>query len=112
VTEDLAIAAEVSTRNPEPRENSQVQPPDTDAELGKKALAGSIWMIAATGGAKVLGFGCQLALAWFLTREEFGVFAIAVSVSVILSALRDGGLQMYWLTRAASSMHSRDPCFG
>jgi len=64
------------------------------AEIGHRALEGSIWMIAATGGAKALGFACQLALAWFLTKEEFGVFAIAVSLSVILGILRDGGLQM------------------
>jgi asparagine synthase (glutamine-hydrolysing) len=88
------LVVEDSAPVPEYADESRAQAPSTDAEIGKEALAGSMWMIAATGGAKVLGFACQLALAWFLTREEFGVFAIAVSVSVILSILRDGGLQM------------------
>ncbi len=53
-----------------------------------------MWMIAATGGAKALGFASQFALASFLTKKEFGIYAIAVSLSVLLSVLRDGGLPM------------------
>lgn len=49
-------------------------------------------MIGATGAAKASGFICQLALAWFLTKEDYGVYAIAISLSVFLSVLRDGGL--------------------
>lgn len=65
-----------------------------ESPLTHRVLAGSMWLIGATGVAKALGFGCQLALAWFLTKEEFGVYAIAVSLSVLLSVMRDGGLPM------------------
>ena len=44
-----------------------------------------MWMIEATGTAKLLGFACQLRLAWFLTKEDYGVYAIADSFSVLLS---------------------------
>ena len=63
-----------------------------DASIGDKALKGSVWMIAATGAAKLLGFACQLALAWFLTKKDYGIYAIAISLSIFLSVLRDGGL--------------------
>jgi O-antigen/teichoic acid export membrane protein len=64
----------------------------TRPAIGSKALEGSVWMIGATGAAKASGFACQLALAWFLTKEDYGVYAIAISLSVFLSVLRDGGL--------------------
>jgi O-antigen/teichoic acid export membrane protein len=64
------------------------------ASIGDKALRGSVWMVAATGTAKAVGFACQLMTAWFLTKQEFGVYAIAVSLSVLMSVLRDGGLPM------------------
>jgi PST family polysaccharide transporter len=78
----------------EPGEATTVPPTETNGQIGHQALEGSIWMIAATGGAKAMGFACQLALAAFLSRQDFGVFAIAVSLSAILGILRDGGLQM------------------
>jgi O-antigen/teichoic acid export membrane protein len=68
--------------------------PESDAGIGHRALSGSVWMIGATGAAKALGFACQLALAWFLTKKEYGIYAIAISLSVFLSILRDGGLPM------------------
>jgi O-antigen/teichoic acid export membrane protein len=67
---------------------------DSDSRIGHKALEGSVWMIGATGAAKALGFVCQFALAWFLTKKEYGIYAIAISLSVFLSILRDGGLPM------------------
>lgn len=65
-----------------------------EPSIGDRALEGSVWMIGATGLAKVLGFASQLALAWFLSQREFGVYAIAVSLSVMMSILRDGGVPM------------------
>ncbi len=76
-----------------PAANSPSGEPAAEASVGDKALSGSVWLIGATGTAKALGFACQLALAWFLTKRDYGVYAIAISLSVFLSALRDGGLQ-------------------
>jgi len=61
---------------------------------GEHAVRGSVWMISASGVSKFLGFACQLALAWFLSKRDFGVYAIAISLGVILTILRDGGLPM------------------
>ncbi len=78
---------------------------DGDAPIANKAIEGSVWVIGATGAAKTLGFACQLALAWFLTKRDYGVYAIAISLSVFLSILRDGGLPMI-LERKGSEFDS------
>jgi O-antigen/teichoic acid export membrane protein len=80
---------------PEPAQ----QPPGVATDgparsAGARAVHGSVWMICASGVSKFLGFACQLALAWFLTKRDFGVYAIAISLAVILTILRDGGLPM------------------
>jgi O-antigen/teichoic acid export membrane protein len=81
------------TERAAPAANAPSGEPAAEASVGDKALSGSVWLIGATGTAKALGFACQLALAWFLTKRDYGVYAIAISLSVFLSALRDGGLQ-------------------
>jgi O-antigen/teichoic acid export membrane protein len=68
--------------------------PEPPQAVGDQALKGSAWMIGASGAAKLVGFACQIAVAWFLSKREFGVYAIAVSLSVVMSVLRDGGLPM------------------
>jgi O-antigen/teichoic acid export membrane protein len=88
VTADTAVDAAV------PDTLAQNQERDAGMAIRNKALQGSVWMIGATGAAKALGFACQLTLAWFLTKEDYGVYAIAISFSVLLSVLRDGGLPM------------------
>ncbi|HUN74157.1 MAG TPA: oligosaccharide flippase family protein [Steroidobacteraceae bacterium] len=60
--------------------------------MGERARHGSVWMVAATGAAKALGLGTQLVLAGLMPRGEFGIYAIAISLSVLLSVMRDGGL--------------------
>lgn len=60
--------------------------------IGERARRGSVWMVAATGAAKTLGLGTQLVLAGVMPRSEFGIYAIAISLSVLLSVMRDGGL--------------------
>ncbi len=70
------------------------QSPDASAAIGERARTGLSWSIGAAGAAKVLGFLCQFALAWFISKREFGIYAIAISLSVVLSVLRDGGLPM------------------
>lgn len=57
-------------------------------------------MIGASIAAKGFGFCAQLALAWLLTRQQFGIFAIAVSLSVLLSVIRDGGLPAILVQRS------------
>jgi asparagine synthase (glutamine-hydrolysing) len=90
----LEILGEAAASIAGPMGGAISQPPDADFAIGQRAVSGSVWLIGASGVAKVLGFLCQLALAWFLTKEDYGVYAIAISLSVFLSILRDGGLPM------------------
>jgi O-antigen/teichoic acid export membrane protein len=90
----LAVSADTPAAVAVPTSSAQTQQPHENAAIGNKAIEGSVWVIGATGAAKALGFACQLALAWFLTKEDYGVYAIAISLSVFLSVLRDGGLPM------------------
>jgi O-antigen/teichoic acid export membrane protein len=53
-----------------------------------------MWMVVASGVAKGLGLASQIVLAWLLSRKEFGIYAIAISLSVLFSVIRDGGLPM------------------
>jgi O-antigen/teichoic acid export membrane protein len=79
--------------------------------MGDQALRGSLWLIGATGAAKALGLVCQLALAWFLTKRDYGVYAIAISLSVFLSAFRDGGLQFVLEQKRAEFARLAGPVF-
>jgi O-antigen/teichoic acid export membrane protein len=69
-------------------------------QVAALARHGSVWMITATGVAKAFGVIAQLVLASLLPRKDFGVFAIAVSLSVLLSVFRDGGLPMVLLHKS------------
>jgi O-antigen/teichoic acid export membrane protein len=91
---NLDVTAETPAAVAASMSSAQTQQPDEGAPIGNKAIEGSVWVIGATGAAKALGFACQLALAWFLTKKDYGVYAIAISLSVFLSVLRDGGLPM------------------
>jgi PST family polysaccharide transporter len=90
----LEVQAEISQALVVPGEDRLPTPSSAEHAIGIKAIRGSVWIIGATGAAKALGFLCQLALAWFLTKRDYGIYAIAISLSVMLSALRDGGLPM------------------
>src|SRR5262249_46164331 len=76
-----------------------------------QALKGSMWMIGASAAAKLVGFACQLAVAWFLTRQEYGIYAIAVSLSVVMSVLRDGGLPMVLQQKGSGFDEFAGPAF-
>lgn len=80
---------------PKPAQPQTGIPADAQGRsAGEHAAHGSVWMVCASGVSKFLGFACQLALAWFLTKRDFGVYAIAISLCVVLTILRDGGLPM------------------
>lgn len=42
---------------------------------------------------KAAGLATQVALGWFLTQEEFGLFALVTSLTVTVAVLRNGGTQ-------------------
>ncbi|MCA9304700.1 MAG: oligosaccharide flippase family protein [Phycisphaerales bacterium] len=59
--------------------------------LGHAVGHGLIWMLLATIVAKGASFVAQIVLGILLLKEDFGVYALAVSVTVVVQVIRDGG---------------------
>jgi O-antigen/teichoic acid export membrane protein len=65
-------------------------------------LAGLKSIALANMLARLIGLAGQLALGWFLTPRDFGVYALAVGISGALTSLRNGGTTQVLVTRAGS----------
>ncbi len=61
--------------------------------IGRAFGTGATWMMSATILIKVLGIGSQIALGKLLTREDFGLYAIAVAVCKLITICQDGGVR-------------------
>lgn len=62
------------------------------------ASRGFAWSLAASLAVVVVSFAAQIALGRLLTETDFGVYAIAISFSDMISVFRDGGVAR-WLGR-------------
>jgi len=65
-------------------------PPDNPPpkrSVGAAAFGGALWTIGVTLGSKALSLGAQVAIAWFLVPEEFGVATSAIAVVGLISSL-------------------------
>ncbi len=69
-----------------------VEEPPTQGSLGKIAGEGFSWISLSLIAGKTLSFLSQIVLGAILLDEEFGIFAIAISVSAFVSCFRDGGV--------------------
>ena len=54
---------------------------------------GMLWATFGTLASKSASLAAQLVLGWVLSKEDFALFAIAISWSTIILALRNGGTQ-------------------
>lgn len=54
---------------------------------------GMLWATFGTLASKFASLGAQLVLGWVLGKEDFALYAIAISWSTIILALRNGGTQ-------------------
>ncbi len=55
--------------------------------------SGMLWTTFGTLASKFASLGAQLVLGWVLSKEDFALYAIAISWSTIILALRNGGTQ-------------------
>lgn len=55
--------------------------------------SGMLWATFGTLASKFASLGAQLVLGWVLGKEDFALYAIAISWSTIILALRNGGTQ-------------------
>jgi O-antigen/teichoic acid export membrane protein len=69
--------------------------PDTKSSINLSGLVrnGMLWSLLSTSISKGASFGSQLVLGWLLSKEDFAIYAIAISWSTIVMALKNGGTQ-------------------
>lgn len=60
---------------------------------------GMLWMLASSLVAKGGSFIAQIVLGWILLEEEFGLYAIALSVTSFIQVLKDGGTRKVLIQR-------------
>lgn len=68
--------------------------------LGHSTATGFAWLAAQTLGARAATFGAQIALAWLLVREDFGVVALAQTVAAFTNLIQNAGLREILIQRA------------
>lgn len=86
-------------------------PPRPAPPIGHRVAGGMIWMLLSTLVGRFASLAAQIVLGWVLTKEDFGIYAIALSVSGILAAFRDGSLGQLLIQRGPEYQRWRGPVF-
>lgn len=84
------------TPNPPP---APTPGPGTPASLTKSVVGGSVWMIANSIVMRVVSLFAQIALGHLLTKADFGLYGMAMSIAAVLTVLRDGGVRQLLIQR-------------
>ncbi|MCQ8105927.1 oligosaccharide flippase family protein [Methylomonas sp. SURF-2] len=70
--------------------------------LKNKSIASStLYFTGASILARVGGFVAQIVLGWILVKEEYGLFAITLSIASIFSCMRNGGTDQIIIQRGS-----------
>jgi O-antigen/teichoic acid export membrane protein len=75
------------------------EPPPPPALLGRTAAHGLSLTLLANVLAKGSAVLAQVVLAIFLTKEDFGLYALAISIQMFIQTFRDGGIRDYVVAR-------------
>lgn len=67
----------------------------------QRIFSGAVWITGATVIGRLAGFVSQFALGWILTKQDFGTYAILLSLAVTVSAFRNGGTHQYLIHKGA-----------
>ncbi len=67
--------------------------PNSTKVLGNRITSGLVWSVFSIAVGKGASLIAQLVLGWLLSKEDFALYAIAISWSTIVMALRNGGTQ-------------------
>jgi len=94
-------------RHPSPNASK----PATLPSYGPHAARGMMWVAAGSVVGKLASFGAQLALGWMLSKDDFAIYAIAISVSAIFISMRNGGVQRILLQRGRQYHRLASPLF-
>ncbi|HYD01141.1 MAG TPA: oligosaccharide flippase family protein [Phycisphaerales bacterium] len=68
---------------------------DLSANIGTKVGRSMIWMLGTSILIKGLSFVAQVAMGWYLSDDDFGVFALAFAIVGLCSFIREGGARDY-----------------
>jgi len=66
--------------------------PESKGSLGQHAMRGAFWSFLFSILNKVTTFASQIVLAWFLVPEDFGLIALATSITSLMSVISVGCL--------------------
>lgn len=69
---------------------------DSTDSLSKRLTRSSLWMLLNTGAVRLTTFATQIALTAILAKSDFGVYALAVSISALATNFRGGGM-LQWM---------------
>jgi teichuronic acid exporter len=79
--------------------------------FGGLAATGMLWVSVGAVASKFASLGAQLVLGWVLSTEDFALYAIAISWSTIVLALRNAGTQRYLIQKGNSYDEFSSVCF-
>jgi O-antigen/teichoic acid export membrane protein len=68
---------------------------------GRVVARGMAWTSLAVLVSRVTGFVAQLILGWLLSEDDFGTYAIAIALSVVILTLRSSGAQKLLIQRGS-----------
>jgi len=70
----------------------------TDQNLTRVAMRGMVWALSGHAAVTAMSLIAQIVLGWYLSQDDFGVYALAIGLTNILQVCRDGGAAI-WLAR-------------
>lgn len=93
---------------------SLVEPRTENSSPGALAPAvvrGSTWSASGAMLSRIIGLLAQVALGLLLSDHDFGIYAVAIGVSNVLTVLRDGGARQLLVARPADYDRLLPPVF-
>ena len=81
---------------------------DRSEALRGRVMKSAYWMVLNSGVVRALSFATQIVLAIILAKEDFGVYAVAVSLSALLTNFRGGGMYQWMIHGGKAHVKERE----
>ncbi len=88
----VSTSSEPKTLPPTGNSHQSRLPNQAQTGFGKRAFAGTIWLLADTFSSKILTIGLQLVLARLLVPEDFGLMGLAATVTGFALIVQSAGI--------------------
>ena len=92
-------------------ESAETAAPARERSLTEQTTHAFMWTTAATIASKLVASLGQLALAYILSKEDFGWIATALAIAAFPGALQSGGTGSVLIQRQARQRIYTNPCF-